>query len=88
MGDMKDVFKDMKREKRSRHADMHTQNRKIIRDSCIHFLDRDEALLFRGDEKPWVDFYPSTGRWRTPGSSITHRGGAQAFLRWYAKARK
>lgn len=87
MSDLGDTFKEMKRDKQDRHARAHEQNRKIIRDSGIHFLDKGEALLFRDDRRPKVDFYPSTGRWRIPGSSMTHRGGAEAFLRWYAKAR-
>lgn len=87
MSDMGDMFKDLNRDKRSRHAKMHTQNRAILRESGFPFSDKGEALLFREDGKPRVDFYPSTGRWRIPGSSTTHRGGARAFLQWYAKAR-
>jgi hypothetical protein len=49
--------------------------------------DGDGACLFREPGKPRVDFYPSTGRWRTVGREPekVHRGGARAFIAWYAK---
>ena len=87
MSDLGDGFKDMKRDRQDRHARMHSENREVINACGIPFTDLGEALLFRERGKPKVDFYPSTGRWRVPSDRQTHRGGARAFLQWYAKAR-
>lgn len=42
-----------------------------------------ETIAFRSPDKPQVDFYPSTGRWRVVGGYNTMAGGADKFLKWY-----
>lgn len=69
-----------------RHAEWKAANLEALRKSGIPFEERPEACLFRAPGKPLVDFYPSTGRWRVvAGQRKTLRGGAVAFLAWYAK---
>jgi len=85
MGDMAEVFNDMQSAKKARHKAWHEKNRDTIKESGLPYKDRGEALLFRETGKPKVDFYPSTGRWRTASEGRTFRGGAEAFLKWYAK---
>jgi hypothetical protein len=69
-----------------RHAQWKADNLKALRASGVPFEERPEACLFRAPGKPLVDFYPSTGRWRVvAGQRKTFRGGAVAFLAWYAK---
>lgn len=43
------------------------------------------ALLLREPDKPKVDYYPSTGRWRSQG--VTYEGGLERFEAWYAQQR-
>lgn len=78
MSDMAEVFREMARDRKDRHADWKEQNLKIINESGITFTDKGEALLFRGQVN--ADFYPSTGRWRSNGK--TYRGGAKSFISW------
>ncbi len=69
-----------------RHAQWKVENLAALRASGVPFQERPEACLFRVSGKPPVDFYPSTGRWRVvAGKKKTLRGGATAFLAWYAK---
>lgn len=69
-----------------RHARWKAANLEALRKSGLPFEERPEACLFRAPGKPQVDFYPSTGRWRVvAGQRKTYRGGAAAFLAWYAK---
>lgn len=73
--------------RQKKHAAWKEGNLEILRLSGIPFVERPEACLFREDGKPLVDFYPSTGRWRVIGGVGSFRGGARAFLGWYAKRR-
>jgi len=79
MTDIGDDFKILRQMKVERHEKWHKENKKILLDSGTPFIDRGEALLFRGKVK--ADFYPSTGRWRS--GNKTYRGGAKSFLNWW-----
>ena len=70
--------------RKSRHAVWKAENTRLLVDSGIPFTAANdgEALLLRHPGKI-ADFYPSTGRWRS--GNKTFRGGATAFLAWYAK---
>lgn len=72
-----------------RHREWREKNLAVLNDSGLKFELRPQACLFREPDKPPVDFYPSTGRWRIANqpNRRTFRGGAQAFLVWYAKAK-
>lgn len=81
------------------HDKARTENLALLRESGLRFAERPDAVLFREPGKPRVDFYPPTGRWRLVGEGPdrrfrccqrgedgrTFRGGARAFLAWYAK---
>lgn len=82
-----DLWRQVKRETKARHARWHAQNRALLETSGPTYTDKGEALLFRNPGKPSCDFYPSTGRWKVnDGSGTMRRGGARAFLAWYARA--
>jgi hypothetical protein len=47
-----------------------------------------QCLAIRIPGKPFVDFWPSTGKWMKCGGQSATSGGAEAFLRWFAKQRR
>lgn len=72
--------------RQARHARMFAENMAVMESAPVAFERREFALLFRDAGKPRCDFYPHTGRWRVVGQSgQTYRGGARAFLAWYAR---
>lgn len=87
MGDMAEDFAAMKAHRQQQHADWKQKNMEILNASTLIFTvtNNGETLCFREANKPKVDFYPSTGRWRIPDKNQTFRGGAESFLRWYEK---
>jgi hypothetical protein len=89
MGDQAAYGAAMTAARQGRHAEWKRDNRAALDKSGLAFTvtNHGENLCFREHGKPMVDFYPSTGRWRTVGArrSKTYRGGAAAFFAWYAK---
>jgi hypothetical protein len=85
MGDMGDDFRAMTSAKKERHDDWSEENFKLIRASVIKFSERPTALIFRNANEPRADFYPDTGRWTDTVTARIYRGGAAAFLTWYAR---
>jgi hypothetical protein len=87
MADMGEVFNAMKAHKQAQHSQWKEKNTEILLRSrhTLTIKSGGEAILFRESGKPKVDFYPSTGRWRVPGSFKTFRGGAESFLSWYER---
>lgn len=87
MGDMGDDFNAMQAATQVRHADLKVRNLLALQNTTLIFkqVNQGETLLFREANKPKVDFYPSTGRWRVAGVKETFRGGAKGFINWYAK---
>lgn len=75
----RDIFRAMKQDKQRRHAEMFERNKRILVESGLQFIDRGQALLFRGLARN-ADFYLSTGRWKY--NNRMYRGGAEAFLQW------
>lgn len=57
-------------------------NRKVLDDLGIQYIDRGDVLLMRFKNKPPADFYPATGRWRDRFGRV-YEGGVRAFVRWY-----
>lgn len=84
-GDMRDVWDAFKEDARERREDRIEKNMAAIEASGLDYEERPSALLFRNPGKPKVDFYPGTGRWVVCGAKRARRGGADAFLSWYAK---
>lgn len=78
-----------RREKQSRHQHWREVNLQAILAAEFPFtaVANGTTLTFRIEGKPWVDFYPHTGRWRVvrPLERYTYRGGAVAFLVWFRK---
>lgn len=87
MADRDAWYVGLRAERKDKHLAWKEANLAILRASGVPLVGREEACLFREDGKPRVDFYPSTGRWRVVGDgrNKTFRGGAAAFLKWYAK---
>ena len=88
MGDMGKLFREMKVERQERHADYKTKNSAVLKKCGLDYriANGGEAFLFRLPNRPPVDFYPSTGRWRNVdgGKRPTMSGGAIKFLVWYS----
>lgn len=86
MGDMGDIGRAMTENRKERHSNWKLENIGRIVGSGIPYqsVNFGDCLLFREHGRPVVDFYPSTGRWRTPGIKRTFSGGAGAFLTWYS----
>lgn len=78
-----------RQEKQARHNGWKETNLQAIRAAEFPFTSvaQGTTLTFRIEGKPWVDFYPHTGRWRVvrPRAPNTYRGGAVAFLVWFRK---
>ena len=87
MGDMAEDFKLMEEDRKERHLDMKKRNIKTLVSSGFEltFANEFEACLFRYQNYPKVDFFPSTGRWRIvdKGKQQTMKGGAANFLEWF-----
>lgn len=86
MGDMADDFAAMRAHRQQQHADWKKKNMEILNGSTLIFTttNNGETLCFREANKPRVDFYPSTGRWRVVGNNAkAQSGGAGRFLNWY-----
>jgi hypothetical protein len=81
MGDMKEVFQDMQKAKKERHNDWHLKNLATLSD--MEFILKGTVCLFREKDKPKVDFYPHTGRWKA--GNKMYKGGGVSFLNWYKK---
>ncbi len=89
MGDMAEVFREMQQDKKERHERWWSVNMKIIGATAYGYRTENagQTILFRENNKPKVDFYPHTGRWRIAGNPRTFSGGAKKFIEWYTKAR-
>jgi len=87
MGDMQEIFQFMKEERQERHANWKEKNMDVLNKSNVPFrlTNGGEACLFRLGDRPYADFYPSTGRWRVVDNtkSRAQSGGAKKFLQWY-----
>ena len=81
-----EIFKIVRNEEREERRKI---NWEILNKCNIPFkiTNNDECCSFREPGMPKVDFYPSSGRWCVAGKKAS-RGGAMAFLNWYAKQRK
>lgn len=86
---MRELFNEMTQERKERHRQWKEENLTKLgatRGLLFRVVNDGECCLFRESGKPRVDFYPSTGRWRIPGSNRPpFKGGATAFIHWYEK---
>lgn len=90
MGDQAGYGAAMSAARQDRHAQWKQENMAVLEASGLAFTvtNNGENLCFREPGCVKVDFYPSTGRWRTVGGirpAKTYRGGARSFVAWYRK---
>lgn len=86
-----DVWRSNRARLRSKHAANKTENTRLIVQSGLpHVITNSgETISFRQPEKPPVDFWPSSGKWRIcREKEVTYNGGAASFLGWYAKQKE
>jgi len=81
MGDMKEFFKDLNRRSKDARVMRREINIAIMQKSSLTYKDNGVSLLFRDENKPKVDFYPGTGRWKV--HNVVYKGGADKFIEWY-----
>lgn len=68
MGDMGDTFKLMREHNRKRKIDRYEYNTARVEASDLECLWRDDGIVARIEtDDEWVDFWPSTGKWRFQG---------------------
>lgn len=79
-------FKILDEMRKERHANWKQWNLLFFAESDLQYrsVNNSECLLFRSDTKS-SDFYPSTGRWKDNKTGKMHRGGANAFSKWWKK---
>ena len=88
MGELREVFNELKELKKERHSKWKGMNLDVIEDSGVEYKKAsDECYCFRSNNCK-ADFYPSTGRWRDLKTGKTLSGGAVSFLNWYKKRSK
>lgn len=82
--DLASDYRAMKEEKKRRHAEWYATNMQLLEKSGLKYrsVSGGQTLLFREPNKPKIDFYPSTGRWRVAGQRAVS-GGAKKFIDWY-----
>ena len=80
MSDLKDTFQAFNEDRKQRHATMKQKNIRIILESDIVCVIKDEVVLFRPQGADGIDFYPSTGRWKNIRTGKIYKGGAKRFL--------
>jgi len=85
--DIAEMGRALKAAKKERHENWKKLNMDALNSSGLQFTVTNcgETILFREDDMPKIDFYPSTGRWRVAGAKKIFRGGANAFLSWHQK---
>ena len=83
MGDMRKMFDELREDRRDRRSDRRYENMATLRSSGLNWKSdaAGECFMLRGGPID-VDFYPSSGRWRSKGDNKTKSGGAAAMLAW------
>lgn len=87
MSEVTEDYKFLNEIKKQEKARNNTQNRKIINDwigespeSRQFVTYKENVILFRFSLWPWVDFYPTTNKWRS--FNRTFHGDANDLLEW------
>lgn len=66
MGDMKEVFQEMKSDKKEKKAMNRETSKEYLNKSGIVFTEHNGgAHLIVEDKDCYIDFWPGTGRWKT-----------------------
>ncbi len=84
--DIGELYRAVRADKQKRHATYWEKNTEALESSGLTYrVASRECYCFREPQKPGVDFYPSTGRWRVVGWKYPMSGSAKKFLIWYSK---
>ncbi len=85
MGDMKEVFDDLKKYQRDKKAERMKVNMDALNESGIDYTPCNHGyqINFYVDGLPGIAFYPSTNKWLMLGK--TRYGNASDFLVWLAR---
>lgn len=87
MGEMGEVWEELRKEKKIRHRTWHDKNTIELERSGIPFnIASHECYTVR--DSVMADFYPSTGRWKDIKSGKCYRGGALEFCLWYYRKKE
>lgn len=87
MGDLKDLYNDMKEDRKEKHDKWFHENMIFLEVNLPErFTLKGTVCLFREKGFPKVDFYPHTGRWKQ-GNKV-FKGGAISFVNWYKKLKR
>ncbi len=92
MGDMVDMYREMKADKKMEKETRGAINLEKIRvwiedgeenrrHLFIEYRGGGSIVLFRFPRKPKADFFPTTNKWRS--RNKTYHGDASQFLKWY-----
>ena len=83
MGDMGEVFRDMRSIKKEHKVKQLEKNKHFIDQNGLeyHLVNYGTTMLFREPGKPKVDYYPSTNKWKC-GIKFYH-GNVVDFVEWY-----
>lgn len=75
MGDMGEMWNDIKAARQAKRASNRHDSAQILRDAGVQFVERNQgAHLIVNMRGHTVDFWPGTGLWRMRGSTQKHRG--------------
>ena len=88
MNEVSEMWKEHNKARQEQHQEWYIKNMNALKKSGLKYTHKDTVCLFRLRGKPFVDFYPHTGRWRIVGkdsSKKVYTGGGNAFIHWYAK---
>lgn len=84
--DYGDFCKEVRERKQKQHQSNFVHNMKILGESGLKYELKDTTCLFREKDKPRIDFYPHSDKWKAldEGGKICN-GGAKKFISWYNK---
>lgn len=92
---MGEVFRSMRKHKQDKHAQNKNDNTLALAKAGLQFTlaNNGEALCFREEGMPKVDFFPSSGSWYVQPAKHgekghKYHGGAHGFIGWYTKRLK
>ena len=89
MGDMGDIFRDIRAYKKRERERRAIGNMKTLANHGIEYHEWNGGyilLIYPKGSKAPASFYPTTGRWTFRGR--TYRGGANSFVHWLRKMEK
>jgi hypothetical protein len=88
MGDIGDLFKELREHKRAKRASNTKQSTQALINAGVQFtsLNGGVHLLVMAADGSRIDFWPSTGLWKLRSSNVKHRGVFRLIQRALARA--